>query len=115
MWRAHRSGELAVITATARHVVSADWLFTTVPGVVQLVTGLWLATELGYALSEPWLLFAFALFLLALGFWLPVAWLQIRMRNVARAARASNARCRRPTTAASESGSRSAGRPSSRY
>lgn len=91
MWRAHRSGEVAVIAATARHVVAADWLFTAVPGVVQLATGLWLATEVGYALSEPWLLLALALFLLALGCWLPVAWLQIRMRDLARAASASNA------------------------
>ena len=91
MWRAHRSGDVAHIATTARHVVAADWLFTAIPGVVQLATGLWLVREAGYALTEPWLLLALALFLLALGCWLPVAWLQIRMRDLANAASAANA------------------------
>jgi hypothetical protein len=66
-------------------------MFTAAPGVVLLVSGLWLVTEAGYALTEPWLLLALALFLLALACWLPVAWLQVRMRDLAGMARATNA------------------------
>jgi uncharacterized membrane protein len=86
MWQADRSGDLAAIAVITRHVVLADWLFTTPAAIVQPATGLWLAVEAGYPISEGWMAIALALYLLAGACWLPVVWLQIRLRDVAAAA-----------------------------
>lgn len=87
MWQSNRSSDIAAIAVTARHVVIADWLFTMPAMIAQPVTGLWLAFDGGYRLTEGWLVLSVALFVLAGACWLPVVWLQIRMRNLAAAAR----------------------------
>ncbi len=89
MWRADRSDDIAAIAVTARNVVIADWLFTTPAIIAQPATGLWLVFDGGYRLTEGWLVLSLALFLLAGACWLPVVWLQIRMRKLAAAARAA--------------------------
>lgn len=66
-------------------VVLADWLFTLPAIVVQAVTGFALAKMMGYPLSRGWLAWSIALFILAGACWIPVVWLQIRMRDLARA------------------------------
>lgn len=86
MWMAHRRGDVRAIAATARNVVKADWLFTATSGVAQPVTGgvmIWMA---GHDSLAPWLAWSYALYALALACWLPVVWLQIRVRNLAEAA-----------------------------
>lgn len=86
MWMAHRRGDVRAIAATARNVVKADWLFTATSGVAQPVTGgvmIWMA---GHDPLAPWLAWSYALYALALACWLPVVWLQIRVRNLAEAA-----------------------------
>ena len=88
-WRAHRGGDARVIAATARHVVLADWVFTTPAVVVQPVTGLMLARMVGYELTAPWLLAALVLYVIAGACWLPVVAIQIRVRDLATAAVAS--------------------------
>lgn len=82
-WMADRSDNLPAIAVTNRHVVLADWLFTTPTIVLQPITGLWLAHLAGWPLSGQWLWLSIALYLLAGACWLPVVWLQIRMRNEA--------------------------------
>ena len=67
-----------------RHVVIADWLFTTTTIIVQPVTGVLLAQQIGLPLSTPWIAWSFALYLLAGACWLPVVWLQLKMRDIAR-------------------------------
>jgi uncharacterized membrane protein len=91
MWLAYRSRDVAAVAATARIVVIADFLFTLPAVVVQPLSGLGLVRESGYALSEHWLLLSMALYLLAGVCWLPVVFLQMRARNLARAARADGA------------------------
>lgn len=91
LWRANRSRDVAAIARTARHVVTADWLFVAGPGVVQLATGIALVEVAGYGWDEGWLLAAIALFLLAFACWLPVVGLQMRMRGLAETARSSGA------------------------
>lgn len=86
MWRADRSEDGAAIAFAARNVVIADWLFTLPAIVVQPLSGVWLALHLGMSLTEPWLLWTYVLYLLAGICWLPVVWLQIRMRDMAAAA-----------------------------
>jgi uncharacterized membrane protein len=82
-WMADRSGDLAAIHVTSRHVVLADWLFTSPTVVYQPISGWLLLRELGIPLGEPWVIACFALYLLAGACWLPVVWLQIRMRDLA--------------------------------
>jgi uncharacterized membrane protein len=74
------------ILVVVRHVVIADWLFTSTTIVIQPVTGYLLARQLGLPLSTPWIAWSIALYLLAGACWLPVVWLQIKMRDIAREA-----------------------------
>lgn len=81
--RAHRSGDVRAIAVTARHVVTADWLFTSTSALVQPITGIWLASLLGIPLTQPWLLISIGLYAVAGACWLPVVWIQIRVRDLA--------------------------------
>ena len=83
----NRSGDPALIAHTARIVVLADAVFTATAALAQPVTGYLLARQAGWPLSEPWILAAIGLYLLVGMFWLPVVWLQIRLRRLAAAAR----------------------------
>ncbi len=85
-WMADRSGDLTHIATTNRHVVLADWIFTTPTIIIQPVTGLYLAYILGLPLTTPWIAISLGLYLLAGLCWLPVVWLQLRMRTLAQAA-----------------------------
>jgi uncharacterized membrane protein len=85
-WMADRSSNLAHIAVTNRHVVLADWWFTTPTVIFQPLSGLWMLHLLGLPLSTPWAAASLALYTLAGACWLPVVWLQIRMRDMAAAA-----------------------------
>jgi uncharacterized membrane protein len=74
-----------------RQVVLADWLFTTTTIVFQPLSGLYLAHLAGYPLTTSWILWSFVLYLVAGACWLPVVWIQIRMRALAQAAADSGA------------------------
>jgi len=86
MFMANRTGDSAVIAATARIVVIADFLFTATAVVAQPVTGVLLARSVGYPLTEGWIVMSILLYLVTGMFWLPVVWMQARMRNLARVA-----------------------------
>ncbi|PTQ12205.1 hypothetical protein CLG96_06540 [Sphingomonas oleivorans] len=86
-WMANRSGDLAARRVVNRNVVLADWLFTTPAVIVQPVTGVWLAHLAGFPLTTSWLLASILLYLLVGACWLPVVWIQIRMRRMADAVR----------------------------
>lgn len=89
MWMAHRTGDTAAVAATARIVVIADYVFTATAVVVQPVTGVLLAREVGYSLTEGWIVASIALYLWTGAWWLPVVWMQARMRDFAAAAAAA--------------------------
>jgi uncharacterized membrane protein len=72
-------------------VVLADWLFTTPAVIIQPLSGLWLIDIVGYAATEPWLMWAYGLYVVVGACWLPVVWLQIRIRDLAVDARATEA------------------------
>jgi uncharacterized membrane protein len=80
---AHRTGDAATIAAVARIVVIADFLFTATAVVLQPVTGVGLALLDGYSLGEGWIVLSIALYVLTGAFWLPVVWMQLRMRDLA--------------------------------
>jgi len=80
---ASRTGDARSIAVVVRHVVIADWAFTTPTIVIQPLTGLYLAHLAGFPLASTWLVVSFALYFLAGACWLPVVWMQMRMRDMA--------------------------------
>lgn len=82
-WSVDRSGDVRAIAVVMRRVVLADWLFTTTTVIVQPLTGVWLALLAGYPLTSGWVAWSLGLYLLAGLCWLPVVWLQLRMRDMA--------------------------------
>lgn len=86
-WNAHLTRDPTTIASVGRMVVRADWIFTGTSGVIQPLSGLWLVHLAGYSLSAPWLVAAFALYLLAFACWAPVVWLQIKATRLAEASR----------------------------
>jgi uncharacterized membrane protein len=90
MLAAHLSGNPATIAGTARIVVRADFLFTATAVVVQPVTGVLLAQNVGYSLFDGWIAWSIVLYFFTGAFWLPVVWMQIKMRDLAAAALREN-------------------------
>lgn len=81
-WMADRSGIVAHMAVTNRHVVLADWLFTTPTVIIQPLTGLYMVHLTGIPLSTPWVSAGLVLYCLAGVCWLPVVWLQLRMQKM---------------------------------
>jgi uncharacterized membrane protein len=81
--RAQRTGNVQVIAAVARDVVLADALFTATAVLIQPTTGIALALVAGYPLSAPWLFFSILLYAFVGCCWLPVVWIQLRMKRLA--------------------------------
>ncbi len=89
MLMAHRTDRPAIIAHTASVVVLADTVFTATAVVVQPVSGALLAWVLGWSLLEGWIVASLALYVFVGLFWLHVVWIQIQLRDVARAAEAA--------------------------
>ena len=81
-WMADRSRNVTHMAITNRHVVLADWLFTTPTVIFQPLSGLWMVHQIGLPLSTPWVAVSLALYALAGACWVPVVWLQIRMQRL---------------------------------
>lgn len=75
-----------VVAFVTRYVVIADWLFTATTAVAQPLTGFYLVHLAGFPLNSPWLKWSIWLYVLAIACWLPVVWLQMRLRDLARQA-----------------------------
>jgi uncharacterized membrane protein len=88
MLMAHRSGDAAFIARTAATVVIADMLFTLSAVLLQPVTGGLLMMLSATSLAERWLLTSLGLYAVAGLFWIPVIFMQIEMRDLARTAAA---------------------------
>src|SRR5688500_4806080 len=71
-----------VVAGVARIVVIADWLFTATTVVVQPVTGFYLVHLAGLPLGARWIAWSIVLYTFAVACWLPVLWLQVRMRDL---------------------------------
>lgn len=83
MYMANRSNNLQAQLIVSRLVVKADWWFTTPTVIIQPVSGFAMLYLAGWPMDANWLLWTYALYALAAVCWLPVVWLQIRMRNMA--------------------------------
>ena len=84
MLMAHRTRKPVLIAHTAGIVVVADVIFTASAVLLQPVTGVALARLAGIPLLGGWIGLSLVLYFMAGMFWLPVVWIQIRMRNLAR-------------------------------
>jgi uncharacterized membrane protein len=80
---AHFTGKAATIAAVARIVVIADFVFTATAVVLQPITGVALVWTVGYSLADGWIVLSIILYLVTGAFWLPVVWMQMRMRVLA--------------------------------
>lgn len=86
MLMAHRTHDAAFIARTATTVVIADMIFTLSAVLLQPVSGGLLMLLSATSITERWLLVSLALYALAGVFWVPVIFVQLEMRDLARAA-----------------------------
>lgn len=86
MLMAHRTGDVSFIARTAAVVVIADMLFTLSAVILQPLSGGLLMMLSATSFTERWLMVSLALYALAGVFWIPVVFIQIEMRDLARIA-----------------------------
>ena len=82
MLKAYLSENDAAMAVTTRSVVMADWLFTTPAIVLQLLSGLWLTQYLNISMQSAWFNIVIGLFVFVGACWIPVVWIQIRIRDL---------------------------------
>jgi len=90
MYFTSRSRDVRAIAVVVKYVVLADWLFTTTTIILQPLTGFYLVHLAQFPLSSAWIMWSIALYFIAGACWIPVVWMQIKMRNMAQAAVANN-------------------------
>lgn len=86
MVMAHRTHDPRLIAHVAGTVVIADLVFTATAVILQPITGYLLARLLGWPLSEGWIALSLGLYVITGLFWLPVVFIQMRLRDLASAA-----------------------------
>lgn len=84
MLMAHRTADPSFIAKTASVVVVADMLFTATAAFAQPITGYLMMRNLGWNLSDGWLVISLALYVFIGLFWLPVVYIQVKMRDEAK-------------------------------
>ncbi len=89
LYTVNRTRNLQAIVEVSRLVVLADWCFTTPTVILPPPTGLAMVYMAGWPLSTPWIMWTLVLYALAGICWLPVVWLQLRLRDMAKAALAN--------------------------
>lgn len=86
---ANRSQDPKLIAHTASIVILADTLFTATAVIAQPITGVMLAQQTGWPVFRGWVLAALILYVVTGAFWLPVVWIQIRLKQLAEQASAT--------------------------
>lgn len=79
------SGDIQAKLFAAKTTVIADYIFTTPAIIIQPLTGFWLIYQSGVAMDELWLLWTYALYVLAGACWIPVVFIQIRLKKMIQA------------------------------
>lgn len=87
---ADRSGDVTHIAIMNKHVVWADWWFTTPTIILQPITGFMMLYLSGVDWTTPWVLASLVLYGVAGLCWIPVVWLQIQMRELSATAVSNN-------------------------
>jgi uncharacterized membrane protein len=83
MLMAYLSRDIHTIKKTCRHVVIADWVFTTPAVIIQPLSGILLMNLLHYSYNSLWFAIIIGLYLFAGMCWLPVVFIQYRFRQLA--------------------------------
>jgi uncharacterized membrane protein len=86
MLMAHRTRDPAVIAHTARIVVLADTVFTATAVIAQPISGAALAYIVGYPILGGWIGLSLILYVITGLCWLPVVWIQLKLRDLAETA-----------------------------
>lgn len=81
--RGMERGDIGLIRGVLRLTVTADTVFTATAAVVQPVTGFFLWRMTGGSWPDAWLAWVLALYVFVGACWLPVVWLQVRLRDAA--------------------------------
>jgi uncharacterized membrane protein len=81
-----KTGDPRPVAVVARKVVQADLWFTTTTIIFQPLSGWYMTHLAGMPLTSKWLMWTYGLYLLAGACWLPVVWIQLKMRDMAREA-----------------------------
>lgn len=84
MLMAHRTADPAFVANTASVVVVADVVFTATAAVAQPISGYLLMRSIGWSLTDGWILASLALYIFIGMLWLPVVFIQTKMRDEAR-------------------------------
>lgn len=82
MFRSRFTDDLQERYYAASSTVAADYLFTLPAVIIQPLSGAWLVWRSGYNWSESWLVWTYALYLLAGACWVPVVWIQHRLKTL---------------------------------
>lgn len=86
-----REKDMAARLYAARMTVLMDAVFTAPAVVLQPLTGAWLIWKGGYDPAAPWLVWTYALYIVAGLCWLPVVWIQIRLKTLIKTSRETGA------------------------
>lgn len=89
LYMTNRTKNVAAIAEVSRLVVLADWCFTTPAVIIQPISGLAMVYMAGWPITTPWIMLTLVLYAIAGLCWLPVVWLQLKLRDMARQAAAS--------------------------
>lgn len=70
------------VAVVSRFVVITDWLFTATTAVFQPLSGLWMMRIGGMPMHTPWIRASLVLYAFAIACWLPVVWIQLKLRDL---------------------------------
>ncbi len=90
MVMAHFSGDVTHIRITAKHVVTADWIFTLPTIVIQPISGVMLMSAIGFPLDSLWFQVVIGLYVIVTACWIPVVFIQVKMRDMTAPLRAGD-------------------------
>ncbi len=91
MFRSHFTEDVKEKFFAARTTVLADMLFTVPAVIIQPLSGAWLVWQSGNDWLDPWLVWTYILYIIAGACWLPVLWIQWRLKTMAAASVANGA------------------------
>lgn len=82
LFRGQGAQDFAARHFAARMTVEADLWFTLPAVIVQPLTGAWMVWRMGYDWTDYWLVVTYGLYALCGLCWVPVVFLQIRMKQL---------------------------------
>jgi uncharacterized membrane protein len=83
LFASYRTRRADFLRSTAYHVVIVDWIVVAPTVIVQLVTGIWLASYLNVPFNSVWFVSVLGLFFVTGACWLPIAWIQFQLSHLA--------------------------------